>query len=90
MEHAAFGAWAVFLVFTPTFHPWYFVGLAPFLALRWRPAWLLLSCTLFFYYSFIMTGAWRPIEWMPLLEYAPFYAMLGWVWVWGGRKGIRE
>jgi len=78
VEHAAFAAWGCWLVFSPTVHPWYIAGVIPFLALRWRPAWLLLSYTLFFYYSFVITGRWSPIAWMPILEYMPFYLMLAW------------
>lgn len=81
VEHAAFAARGCWLVFSPTVHPWYIAGLIPFLALRWRPAWLLLSYTLFFYYAFFISGNWRPIDWMPILEYTPFYLVLVWPWV---------
>jgi hypothetical protein len=88
VEDAGFGAWAVFSLFTPTFHPWYFSAIFPFLAMRWRPAWLLLSCTLFCYYSFLRQGDWRPISWIPWIEYSPFFAVLVWTW-WSPPEGRR-
>ena len=80
VEDGCFAAWACFLVFTPTFHPWYFVAIAPFLALRWQPDWLALSGLLFLYFSFWTSGDWRPIAWIPLLEYIPFYFLMLLTW----------
>ncbi len=76
VDDAAFATLAAFTLFSPTVHPWYLVGLVPFLAMRWRPAWLVLCATVFAYYSFLTTGDWLPVPWVAWVEYVPFYACL--------------
>jgi alpha-1,6-mannosyltransferase len=81
-ERAAYLIFGAILLFTPNAYPWYFTWVIPFLCFFPNPAWLLLTILQFLSYSVLIDyrilGQWH---WSPLmiwLEYAPFYAWLGW------------
>ncbi|MCK5125602.1 MAG: DUF2029 domain-containing protein [candidate division Zixibacteria bacterium] len=75
-----FKSYAVFLIFTPVFFPWYFIWIFPFILRNLSPAFIYLSsATLLSYDVFIMfysAGYWQEIIWLRLLIYLPFYALL--------------
>lgn len=81
-ERAAYLIFGAILMLTPNAYPWYFTWIIPFLCFFPNPAWLLLTVLQFLSYSVLIRyrilGEWH---WSPLmiwLEYAPFYAWLGW------------
>lgn len=81
-EHAAYLIFGAILLLTPNAYPWYFTWIIPLLCFFPNPAWLLLTILQFLSYSVLIgygiLGTWH---WSPLmlwLEYAPFYAWLGW------------
>jgi hypothetical protein len=67
----------LYLILTPTFHPWYIIWLIPFLCIFWYRSWILLSGTLIFsyyiYIDFDTLGVWHESWWIKLIEYLPFY-----------------
>jgi hypothetical protein len=67
----------LYLILTPTFHPWYIIWLIPFLCIFRYKSWILLSGTLIFsyyiYIDFDTLGIWQEIWWIILIEYLPFY-----------------
>ncbi|MCL5950149.1 MAG: glycosyltransferase 87 family protein [Chloroflexi bacterium] len=73
---------AVFLLMTPTIHPWYLTWVLPFLVVFPSTGWILLTGTSVLartvYISFDATGVWRELSWVPLAEYLPFYVLLAW------------
>lgn len=81
-ERAAFLIFGAILLLSPNAYPWYFTWIIPLLCFFPNPAWMLLTILQFLSYSVLIgygiLGTWH---WSPLmiwLEYAPFYAWLGW------------
>jgi alpha-1,6-mannosyltransferase len=81
-ERAAYLIFGAILLLSPNAYPWYFTWIIPLLCFFPNPAWLLLTVLQFLSYSVLIEygtlGTWH---WSPLmiwLEYAPFYAWLGW------------
>jgi alpha-1,6-mannosyltransferase len=70
-----------FVVCTPNLFPWYLFLMMPLLVLRPDPSLLLLSVlipiTETVTLGFRLTGAWQQPLWQRLVEYVPFYALLG-------------
>lgn len=72
------------LLLMPTVHPWYVTWIVPFLALRPRVSWLLLTGTIILAYQvrldFAASGnvVWEERPWIRLLVYLPFAAF--WLW----------
>ncbi|MFQ5891412.1 MAG: hypothetical protein ACE5HW_01295 [Candidatus Methanofastidiosia archaeon] len=64
----------VYLILTPALHPWYLLWILPFLSLYESKAFLTLSFTVLFSYSFYI--GMREIWWFLVLEYLPFYLLL--------------
>jgi hypothetical protein len=66
----------IFLLCTPTFHPWYLLLMTPFLPLFRSPAWIALHATtlpLAFYFNPLASGAFWHNTWLLFwLEYLPF------------------
>jgi len=69
------------LLLTPTVHPWYLLWVAPFLAVFPHPAWLFLQASVALsYHAFYLSAAgepWQELLWIKLLEYGPFFLLLG-------------
>jgi len=82
LERALFAAGALFLVLSPTVHPWYALWVVPFLALaRGRTAWLYLSLALPVAYAVLLRydgspASWAEPAWVRWAEYGPFAALL--------------
>ncbi len=67
----------IFLLFTPTFHPWYLLIMTPFLVLYRSSPWILLHLTIlpilfFFRPTLAETSPWRNRTLLMLVEYIPF------------------
>jgi hypothetical protein len=79
-------AMALFLLCSPTVHPWYFQLMTPFLPLFPSPAWLTLHLTslpLVFYFNDIAQGeSWHDRGFLLAVEFAPFFivALLAWLY----------
>ncbi len=69
------------LLLTPTVHPWYLLWVAPLLAVFPHPAWLFLqaSVALSYHAAYLATPGepWQELSWIKLLEYGPFFLLLG-------------
>ena len=78
---ASFWFLGAILLLTPTVHPWYLLWIAPLLAVFPHPAWLFLqaSAALSYHASYIATAGepWQEVVWIKLLEYGPFFLLLG-------------
>lgn len=77
----------VFLMFSPTVHPWYLTWIIPFLCFFHSKAWLVLTGTVVFYYymnhhlfstiiQYNNEYVWQEVHWLKLPEYLPFFALL--------------
>ncbi len=79
---SAYLAFCCLLVFLPTVHPWYMVLMAPFMVFFPSKAWMYLQAAVVFTFPVMAidyrTGVFDEIHWLKLLEYGPFYALLGW------------
>ncbi len=78
---AFFWTLGAILLLTPTLHPWYLLWIAPLLAVFPHPAWLFLeaSVALSYHASYLATTGepWQEVPWVKLLEYGPFFLLLG-------------
>lgn len=78
---ASFWLLGAILLLTPTVHPWYLLWVAPLLAVFPHPAWLFLqaSVALSYHASYLATAGepWEELPWIKLLEYGPFFLLLG-------------
>lgn len=76
-----FRAFLGFIIFAPVVHPWYMTWLAALLSLRWSTAVFVLlgfsNLTNFVVYQKQLTGIWRDSVALGIVEYAPFYILLG-------------
>ena len=70
----------LFVILSPTVHPWYVTWPLPFLCLYPRASWLYLSGAVVLSYwvlrGYAVTGEWIESSWVRPLEYAPFYLLL--------------
>ena len=78
---ASFWLLGAILLLTPTVHPWYLLWIAPLLAVFPHPAWLFLeaSVALSYHASYLATAGepWQEVSFIKLLEYGPFFLLLG-------------
>jgi hypothetical protein len=69
------------LLLAPTVHPWYLLWVAPLLAVFPHPAWLFLqaSVALSYHASYLASPGepWQELLQVKLLEYGPFFVLLG-------------
>jgi alpha-1,6-mannosyltransferase len=76
---AAMKAVGIFLLCSPTFHPWYLLLMTPFLVLFRPPHWIILHLTvlplIFFYNPLATAGFWHDYPILAILEYLPFVIM---------------
>ena len=88
---------ALFLV-TPVLYPWYLIWILPFLALRPSVPWIYLTAGSFLSYRilpiYLETGLWQEQLGAKLLEYVPFYLLMGTGllrrWIRGQRSEVRS
>lgn len=78
---ASFFALGAMILLGTTIHPWYLVWIVPYLAFYPNPAWLLLTGTVVLaYHAPFLTPfgePWNEHLFFKLLEYVPFYILLG-------------
>lgn len=78
---AAFWIFGTILLLSPTVHPWYLLWIAPLLAVFPHPGWLFLEASVALSYHAAYLAApgepWQEIPWVKLLEYGPFFLLLG-------------
>jgi glycosyl transferase family 2 len=76
--------WALgwLLICLPTLHPWYLVVILPLAAIFSSAPWIYLSGAMAVTFSVLAieyrTGQFQEIHWLKILEYTPFYFLLGW------------
>ena len=73
---------AVFLLLTPTLHPWYLIWIIPFLIFIPNWSWigftLLIQISYFVLKDFALISEWKESLWVLLAQYVPFYLVLIW------------
>ncbi len=78
------------LMLAPNGYSWYFTWIVPLLCFFPNPAWLLLTVLQFLSYNVLInyaaTGRWYFDPTLQWLTYAPFYALLLWQALRGGRR----
>ena len=71
---------SVFLLLSPTLHPWYLLWILPFLPFFPNPAWLCFSGLAVFSYEvlgrYLHLGVWEEQAWVRWVQFAPFYLLL--------------
>ncbi len=76
-----FLAFLGFIIFSPVVHPWYLTWMAAMLSIRWSPSVFALlalsSLSNLTVYHYHLDGHWEESTWILLVEYVPFYALLG-------------
>jgi hypothetical protein len=82
---------AVFLLLTPTLHPWYLIWIIPFLIfipnLSWIGFTFLIQASYFVLKDYSLISEWKESIWVLLFQYLPFYFML--IWEYLDRRKIR-
>lgn len=82
---------AVFLLLTPTLHPWYLIWIIPFLIFIPNWSWLiftfLIQISYFVLRDYALSSVWRESVWILLFQYIPFYLIL--IWEYLDRKRIK-
>ncbi len=78
----AFHIFGATLLLVPTLYPWYVLWMVPWLCVRPNPAWILFTGLVFITYvvwiDYNAAGTWFLQPWVYVVEYLPFYALLGW------------
>ena len=80
-------ALGLFIIMSPTVHPWYLSWVVPLLCFQKSRAWMILTGTVVFYYfmnhkwfsqcfEFHHEWVWKEVHWLKLPEYLPFYILL--------------
>jgi hypothetical protein len=91
---ASFLFFGAILLLAPTVHPWYLLWIAPLLAVFPHPAWLFLQASSHLsYHAFYLASPgepWREILSVKLLEYGPFFLLLGLHWALHGSRAAPE
>jgi len=82
---ASFLALAGLLILSPVVYPWYLAWTVPFLCLRPRVGWLLLTGTIFSFYAHDFAGHHVEIQWVTALEYG-VPALVGVAAAWRARR----
>jgi hypothetical protein len=76
---SAFIVFGTVILFSPVVHPWYLCWVLPFLVFHPNKPWLFLCGWIVFAYlirHLYPVGVWKPVLWLKLLIYLPFYAWL--------------
>jgi hypothetical protein len=77
---------ALFILLSPTVHPWYLLWLVPYLALRPNPAWMGFTGLVMLSYHVLIgyaaTGVWEEALWVRLAEYGGLAA----IWLIGRQR----
>lgn len=76
---SAFIVFGAVILFSPVVHPWYLCWILPFLVFHPNKPWLFLCGWIILSYlvrHLYPVGVWKPVLWLKLLIYLPFYAFL--------------
>jgi hypothetical protein len=76
---SAFIVFGTVILFSPVVHPWYLCWVLPFLVFHPNKPWLFLCGWIMLAYlvrHLYPVGVWKPVLWLKLLIYVPFYALL--------------
>ena len=76
---SAFIVFGAVILFSPVVHPWYLCWVLPFLVFHPNKPWLFLCGWILLAYlvrHLYPVGVWKPVLWLKLLIYVPFYAWL--------------
>jgi len=78
--HAAFCLAGLYVLLSPTVHPWYALWFLPFLCLYPRPAWIYLSGAVALSYHVLggwaARGEWNEAPWVRAAAFVPFFVLL--------------
>jgi len=73
---------AMFLLLTPTLHPWYLIWIIPFLVFipnwSWIAFTLLIQASYFVLKDYALISVWKESVWILVAQYIPLYALLIW------------
>jgi hypothetical protein len=73
---------AMFLLLTPTLHPWYLIWMIPFLVFipnwSWIAFTLLIQASYFVLKDYVLIAEWKESAWILIVQYIPFYSLLLW------------
>ena len=76
---------AIFLLLTPTLHPWYLIWIIPFLIFIPNWSWLLftllIQASYFVMKEYAISSVWQESVWILLFQYIPFYFILIWEYI---------
>ncbi len=75
----AFVVFGTVILFSPVVHPWYLCWVLPFLVFHPNKPWLFLCGWILLAYlirHLYPVGVWKPVLWLKLVIYFPFYAFL--------------
>lgn len=90
--HTVFVLSGLFVILSPTVHPWYLVWVVPGLCFFPRLSWLYLTVAVVLAYhaqaALAATGVWLEAPWVRLVEYGPFALLLLGESVLGRRRGV--
>jgi hypothetical protein len=79
IEEQIFWSLGLLLLLSPQLDPWRLMWIVPFLAMRMRLSWLVLTGTIVLsYHPFVVQGlmkGWVEVPLFKLLEFVPFYAV---------------
>lgn len=76
----AFLTLSLFIICSPTFHPWYLLVITPFIVIYNSPAWIILHLTVvvksFFWINKVEGNFWHNDNLLLFIEYVPFILMV--------------
>jgi len=82
---------SLFLLLTPTLHPWYLIWIIPFLVFIPNWSWIvftiLIQASYFVVKDYVFLSEWKESIWILLIQYIPFYALL--IWEYLDRRRIK-
>ena len=88
-QYSVYLAIGCLLLFMPTLHPWYLILIVPFMVFYPSKAWLYLQAAMAFTFPVVgietATGVFQELHWIKPLIYGPFYGLLLWGFLRGGR-----
>ena len=88
---AAFIAFGSVILFSPVVHPWYLCWVLPFLVFHPNKSWIFFCGWIVLAYlvrHFYPVGVWKPILWLKLLIYVPFFVSLIVETYYGRKKAV--
>jgi hypothetical protein len=73
---------SLFLLLTPTLHPWYLIWIIPFMVFLPTWSWIaftfLIQASYFVLKDYVLLSEWNESVWILIIQYIPFYVLLVW------------